>query len=679
MRARKLLFVSLLSLLQLFFCHARRKEITAQPPRQSRSFTVEDFIAVKTITSTQISPDGARVLYTIEEADARTNQRRESIWLIPSRGASAVTVTTGIKLQEETQPTRVPPLWSPDNKRFAFLSRREGGQQQIWLMKAAGNAPAIKLTKGRSDVQSFAWSPDGRSIAFIMAEAKGSVPAPAEQEPQIVGRDESGEGSPQIYLLNVETGATRQLTTNSPGPAELSWSPDGRQIAFSAQEDIYAVRVESGKTGKLVERPGKDISPQWSPDGRRIAFFSNYGEPQGMLALSLVAATGGSPQDIGGRFDVGFGGYPPRFYGWSADGQMIYASVFSRMTQHFYAFIPATGEIKQITSGPRVLYGYSLSRDTRTVAYAASDAATPGELFISPLSEWKPLRLTTDTNPQLKGVRLGETEAVRWRSRDGLEIEGLLAKPVGYEPGKRYPLLVLMEGTFGSFDLSFSSRTSADSPSGYAFFPFQHQVYAAAGYLVLMPNVRGSWGYGEEWRRRARLDFGIGPYNDIMTGVDYLIAQGMADGERLGIMGTFFDAYRTAFTITQTDRFKAASVGYVLFNLVSLYGYSGPYMGFLERTFGGPPWQAMRNYERVSPINFAGNLKTPTLIFHASQPPFVAAQSQEFYAALKRNNVPVEYLIYNKQGFGINDPVPQADIIRRNLDWFNRWLKAKPS
>jgi len=633
---------------------------------------------VRTITSTQISPDGSRVLYTIEEADTVSNRRLESIWIVPSRGGGKPA-----RLLDETPPTRTPPLWSPDGERFAFLSRRDGGEQQIFLMKATVGAQVLKLTTAHSDVQSFAWSPDGRTIAFIMAEPQpAAAKAPVEQEPRVVAAadapDESAGGGPQIFLVNVETLETKQLTKDRLGPAELSWSPDGRAIAFSAQEDIYTVSIESGEIRKLVERAGRDIWPQWSPDGTRIAFFSNYGQPRGgLLALSLVDARGGAtPQDTFASFDVGFGGYPPRFYGWSADGKTIYASVLSRMTQHLYALTLATGRAEQITTGESVLYGYSFSRDTRTFAYAASDRTTPGELFVSPVAEWKPKQLTTDTNAQLKGVRLGETESVRWRSRDGLEIEGLLVKPFGYEQGKRYPLLVLMEGTYGSFDLSFSSRTSADSPSGYAFFPFQQQVFAAAGYVVLMPNVRGSWGYGEQFRGRARGDFGIGPYEDMMAGVDHLLARGIVDGERLGIMGTFFDAYRTAFAITQTKRFRAASVGYVIFNLVSWYGQSGPYAGVLEREFGGPPWQARQNYERVSPINFAGNIRTPTLIFHASEPPFIAAQSQELFAALKRNNTPVEYLIYQRQGLGINDPAQQADIIRRNLEWFNRWLQS---
>jgi dipeptidyl aminopeptidase/acylaminoacyl peptidase len=222
--------------------------------------------------------------------------------------------------------------------------------------------------------------------------------------------------------------------------------------------------------------------------------------------------------------------------------------------------------------------------------------------------------------------------------------------------------------------LSFTGRVSADSPS--ATFPFQQQIFAGQGYLILMPNPRGSWGYGEQFRRRGRGDYGIGPYNDIMSGVDYVIStQDIADSEKVGIMGMAFDGYRTAYAITQTSRFKAASVGQIYgFNLASWYGQAPDIIG---RVLGGAPWQAPQNYAPVSPVNFAGNLKTPTLIFHLAEPDCVAAQSREFYTALRQNNVPVEYVIYeqNQNEFGTTKLNQWKDAVQRNVDWFNRWLK----
>lgn len=632
-----------------------------------RPFTVEDFMRLRSLTSTAIAPDGSRVLYTIEESDIEHNIRHRSIWVVSAGGGAPSKLVDDASFNTEAAP-----LWSPDGKQFAFVSDRDGSDQ-VWAMSAQGG-DAVRLTSGPKDVQSFAWSPDGRSLAFIMAEPD----APARQKlkgMRIVSQSD-GAGGPQLYLLDLATKVVRQLTKGNLNPDAFSWSPDSKQIAFSAQSDIFVVSVESADVRKLVERPGQDINPLWSPDGRKIAFFTAYGKEKGLRGLSVVSASGGAPQDgLFQNFDVGFGGYPPRFVAWSANSKTLYVSRLSRMTQNLYAVSAATGESKQITpQAQKVYHDFSLTSDTHTMALMSSDPLTPDEIFVSPVDEWKPAQLTAKSNPQLESISISATEVVRWKSKDGLEIEGLLVKPINYEAGKRYPLLVQMEGTYGTYDLSFSSRVSADSPS--AQFAFQQQVFAGQGYAVLMPNPRGSWGYGEEFRQRGRESYGVGPYADIIAGVDYMIAQGIADPARLGIMGIAYDGYRAAFTISQTDRFKAASVGMPIgINTVSLYGQAGA--SFVERIFGGPPWQVPEVYAQNSVINFAGNLKTPTLIFHLQEPPWVAPQAQELYTALQRNKVPVEYVIYeqNFRTFGVKDINLFRDLLQRNVDWFNRWIK----
>jgi dipeptidyl aminopeptidase/acylaminoacyl peptidase len=657
-RFRRLVFHSLLAL-----ALGTSQAVSAQSPRP---FTVDDFVKLRLVTSTALSPDGSQVLYTIEEMDLESNVNRWSLWLASAKGGRSIGLAAEIK-----GPGVGSPAWSPSGRQIAYLGAREGGQQ-IWLTEPVGGTPA-RLGTGRGDVQAFAWSPDGNSIAFIKAEP----PAPAHTATP--GIRVVGEGpappAPQIYLIELGTKAVRQVTKAAAGTDSLSWSPDGKEIAFSSQGDLYAVLTASRETKTLVARPGLDINPRWSPDGSRIAFFSGHGKPTGMRGLSVVPAVGGTPQDIQ-KVDPGFGGYPPRFLDWSADSRALYVSVLARMRQTLYAVSVATGEATPLMPADSSVYhDFSLSGDRRTLSYLMTGPATPSEVFVSPIPGWKPTQVTADTNPHLRGVRLGTPEAVLWKSKDGLEVEGLLLKPYGYAPGRRYPLLVQMEGTFGTYDFSFTGRVSADSPG--VLFPFQQQVWAGAGYAVLMPNPRGSWGYGEEFRQSGRTDYGTGPYHDIMAGVDHVIGLGVAEPSQLGIMGIFFDGYRAAFAITQTDRFKAASVGAPSgFNLVSWYGQAGA--GYVERYFGGPPWQAPQKYADISPVNFAGNIKTPTLIFSSEEPvAWANMQSQELHNALQRNNVPAEYVIYEKDGI-FNRPKLLADIVSRNLKWFDRWLKRAP-
>lgn len=635
-----------------------------------RPMTVEDLANIKTIATASISPDGSQVLYALEEVDRAANLRRRSIWKISTAGGAPR------KLTDDAVIGSLAPVWSPDGRQFAFFSEKSGSSQ-VWLANASSGA-VRQLTREKTDVQSFDFSPDGKQIAYIFAPASGS--SKANSKIRVVGEEDSQNA--ELHIINLETGESRLAMQSELAPGSFSFAPDGKQIVFAANGNLFILDLEDGQTRKLVERPGRDFNPQWSPDGKRIAFLSNYGKVQlgGNVFLSIINANGKSvPQDNFKDFDFGFGGLAVRFFKWSPDSKSLFVSKLSRMRQSLYKIPLPGGESQSVTIGEdRVFHDFSISDDGKTLAYLATDPLTPSEVFVSPVSDFKPKQLTFNSNPQLKEIALSKPEAVRWKSKDGLEIEGLLMKPINYEKGKRYPLLVLMEGTYGTFDLSFSSRVSADTAS--AHMPFQQQIFAGAGYAVLMPNPRGSWSYGAEFSRLGRTDFGIGPYNDIISGVDFLVEAGIADPDKLGIMGMYFDAYRTAFTISQTNRFKAASVGHVFgFNLVSWFGQTenGVFGGFIERTLGGTPWQVPNKYAEISPIIFAGNLKTPTLLFTFKDPDWGVSQSQEFYAALQKNKVPVEYVIYDQDVFHymVTNYDIWEDSVKRNLNWFNRWLK----
>ena len=312
----------------------------------------------------------------------------------------------------------------------------------------------------------------------------------------------------------------------------------------------------------------------------------------------------------------------------------------------------------------------TFSRDGKRLALLTEAPNRPKEVEFGDLS-WA-LRMT-DTNPQLAGVALAKMEAIRWKSKDGLEIEGILILPPNYKKGNgKLPLLTYIHGGPA---LQFSLGFTVYPPGPPQASRYPVHVLAGQGYAIFCPNPRGSAAYGEKFRKANVKDWGGGDYQDIMTGVDHLIAQGIADPERLGIMGWSYGGYMTSWIITQTHRFKAASVGAGVTNLASMYGHTDIPL-FLERYFGGPPWQEPKVYADHSPMTFAGNIKTPTLIQHGAKDERVPlAQGQELYAALKRLGVPTEFAVYPRQPHNPQEPRLQRDVLQRNVDWFNRWLK----
>jgi dipeptidyl aminopeptidase/acylaminoacyl peptidase len=293
----------------------------------------------------------------------------------------------------------------------------------------------------------------------------------------------------------------------------------------------------------------------------------------------------------------------------------------------------------------------------------------PGEVIISPAAAYVP-RTLTRTNAQVRARAQPRWEVVRWRNGD-VEVEGLLFTPAGRPP---FATLVQMEGTYGTYDLSYTGRASADDNT---LFPFQQHLFAAAGFAVLMPNPRGSWGYGQTFRELGATDPADGPTADVLAGVDALVQRGIADRDRLGILGTWYDGYRAAYAITTTDRFRAASLGNAFWNVSSWFGQLGPDREIAERLFAGPPWEQPARYTHLSPAFRAANLKTPALIFYTEgTPAFPAMQAVEIETAYRRAGVPFETRRYPAPGFGGVRPSEFQDVVNANLRWFQRWLSA---
>jgi dipeptidyl aminopeptidase/acylaminoacyl peptidase len=455
---------------------------------------------------------------------------------------------------------------------------------------------------------------------------------------------------------------------------EFSFSPDGTRIAFSAQRDpdlisgfsadIYTVTVPDGTVKKVVDTPGPDSNPQWSPDGKRIAYQTSNGAKYFYYTdgrIAVVAADGGAPEVLTTAFDE-----DPNLLRWAPEG--IYFSGLHKTTSSLYLLSPATKSIRQIEiPGASIANAFSFSKDFKEVAFRGSGPNQFPEIYAAALPATSPVRLT-HAGEQLSGFTTAKREVVRWKSGDGTEIEGVLIKPADFDPHKKYPLLVVIHGGPTGIDLP---SVSADR-----YYPIERLV--AKGALVLRPNYRGSAGYGEAFRSLNVRNLGVGDYADVISGVDYLIARGFVDKDRVGSMGWSEGGYISAFITASSDRFKAVSVGAGISDWMTYYANTD-ITPFTIQYLKANPWDDPEIYAKTSPIHYIAKAKTPTLIQCGGADRRVPiANSFELRQALEDHGVPVKMVIYDGFGHPINKPKQQRAVMEENENWFNHYIWGDP-
>ena len=464
----------------------------------------------------------------------------------------------------------------------------------------------------------------------------------------------------------------------------FDWSPDGKEIAyaaastagFSSQYDtrLYAIAAAGGTPRAVVDRAGMNQHPLYSPDGRSIAFISSNGRAELMAprSLAVVAAAGGAP-----RMLQSDGTWVADFL-WTRDSKAIeyeanegtFASA-QRMFEQPIVRLPIDGGTPQeLTAGAGVNYSLSLSNDGRRLAYRSVDGRTMGDVFVLDTASGRSAKLT-DVNPELHDLALGKLEAVKWKSFDGMEIWGLLLTPPGWTSGK-LPMIVYCHGgpvggvTYGLFPQFMHTVGQVD--------PYPTEAMASAGFAVLFPMPRGGSGYGEAGMRMIVNAWGEGDYRDIMAGVDEMVRRGIADPDRLGVMGASYGGFMTSWIITQTNRFKAASTGASLNDLTDVY-YASDAGDFMIEYFKRP-WENREGYATHSALTFADRVTTPLLIQHGENDRRVPiAGAWKFYRALKAMGKTVEFDIYPRGGHVMFEPLEEREMMRRNLEWFGRWIK----
>jgi dipeptidyl aminopeptidase/acylaminoacyl peptidase len=636
--------------------------------------TVDQILSLKRTGSPEISPDGRSVAYTIRETNWDDNAYETEIWLADAQSGATRQLTNAKKSSQS-------PAWSPDSSKLAFVSDRTDKRQIYLINPQAGEADAI--TTIEDGVSSFAWSPDGKTIAYTATEPKTAAIKDRDKkygEFEVVDQDHR---MTHLFALDVATRTTRPLTSGAFTVGSFAWSPDGRSIAFDhrinsdpangGSADISIVSVADGAVRTLVTQAGPDSNPVWSPDGSRIAFTTAMANPDFFYANSLIAivpSSGGAPAVLSSAFDE-----DPSLVAWKPNG--LYFSASQHTWSYLHRLDPQTKAITRLAPGDAtVMSSLSLSRDGSTVAFLGSDPKSIAEVFVAPTASLSTARKLTDTNAQTANWTTSTLEVVSWKSQDGATIEGVLHKPVDFNPSRTYPLLVVIHG----------GPTGVSRPVPFTSATYPVDVWVPRGVLVLEPNYRGSAGYGEKFRSLNVRNLGVGDAWDVISGIDSLIARGLVDAAKVGTMGWSQGGYISAFLATHdAARFKAISVGAGISDWMTYYVNTDIHP-FTRQYLKATPWDDPEIYAKTSPITYIKQAKTPTLIQHGATDQRVPLPNAfELYQGMQDQKVPVKLIVY--QGFGgighgPSKPKSHRATMDHNLEWFDQYLfqtSSKPT
>jgi dipeptidyl aminopeptidase/acylaminoacyl peptidase len=648
------------------------------PSAEARPLAIADMFQIKRVGAPVVSPDGEWLAYTVNTPSSPTKPGGTQIWMAPTSGEGDPLAMTAKGYSASS------PEWSPDGKYLSFMaSRGDSAKTQVWVLdRRMGEGQ--QLTKEKWGINGYEWSPDGTKILLTIRDPDPIDTLQAHKKPKSIPPWEidrlqfkqdyqgylTGNRHTHLYVFDVATRATTQITSGDHDEGSGVWSPDGTRVAFVSNrtEDpdanvdsniwvVDAANTDKGQTLiQVTTNPGSDGQPVWSPDGEWIAHVTSTEPEVAWYDVShlAVARADGSGEVRGITEELDRNVSSPKY---SENGRHIFVRIEDSAENHLGRVNVGNGRVDRPIAGKFSMGGFDLGPDDRVFASIAR-TDLPGEIFTADDGELT--QLTEVNDGFMKKVRLGRVFDATFPSSDGTEIEGIFYLPPGYTEGMRYPTILRIHG---------------GPVSQYAHnFNFEAHLFAANGYVVVTTNPRGSSGYGQDFSHAIWADWGTKDSEDVMAGVDYAIEQGWADPDKLGVGGWSYGGILTDHIIVRTDRFKGAISGASEFLYVSNYGHDH-YQLWWESELG-LPWESRDVWERISPFNQVQNVTTPTLILGGEKDWNVPINNgEQLYQALRRMGVATQLVVYPGQGHGLRVPAYQVDRYERYLAWYDKYVK----